>query len=281
MMREPLVHFLLIGVLLFALHGWLKEEDTDNVDSQVINVTKPEVERLITNWKQKTGQSPSAEELKPLVDEYIRRCVYANEALKMGLDKGDPIIRRRLAQKMTFVLDDADELQDPSMDSLRSFYEQNRQQYKRPGSYFFSHIYFRNPADSQRAEKVLDQLKNKTNRFDSAGHFGDPFMLATNYKDASSSFIAREFGRNFARALPDVPVQEWQGPIRSGYGLHLVYISEKGDTEQLPFEEVRPKVKRDYRYKRMKRARAKRFQKLKKRYTIRYSDSVQQLLSAK
>ncbi|MGH8237198.1 MAG: peptidyl-prolyl cis-trans isomerase, partial [Steroidobacteraceae bacterium] len=239
--REPLLHFVLIGALLFAVTA-LRQKHAEHAE---IRITAGEVAQLAAFWATQAQRQPTAEELQGLIEERIDEEVLAREAVRLGLDRDDVIVRRRLAQKMAFVSDDLAVVAEPAEDELREYFNAHRETYTTPDLYALRHVYF-NPeryttldADAQRA---LQRLARGAN----ANEAGDPFMLPRELADVSRDDLARDFGSAFADAVTGSAPGAWSGPVRSPFGVHLVKLESHTPRSTAQFEEVRDGVREAY-----------------------------------
>lgn len=266
--REPLVHFLLAGIVLFAA-STLFERQTSG--SKTIHVTSAEIQRLQDVWSRQYGRNPSSAELQNLIDDYIREEIYYREALASGLDKGDSIIRRRLVEKMEFLSQEVAG-GDPDEAELQTYFQQNRQKFEVPAQIAFSHIFFspsKRGASLQRdAENALNQLRSNKAIHDSETGLGDPFMLQSEYPLQTPDEVKVLFGGEFAAALFSQHGDEWFGPVPSSYGLHLVRIRQLTPAHLPQLAEVRSKVLTDFKNERLQVASERYYSGLRKRYHI-------------
>ena len=257
-LKDPLIAFLILGVILFAVAGLLGGDD----HNRVIDVDAAEVNRLTQQWNAQVGRPPTAEELEGLIESFIEEEIYFREALRLSLDQGDIIVRRRLVQKLNFLTEDIATSQSPSDDQLRAFHNDNAQRYRLPARYSFRHRYFSTDrrADAKAdAEAALEDPEAK----------GDPFMLQRAYAERSERAIGDLFGRPFAAALAALsPAPDWQGPLRSAYGWHLVKLEQAQPATQLPFEEVANRVASDFTVTRREEANAAYYEALRGRYEV-------------
>jgi peptidyl-prolyl cis-trans isomerase C len=247
LLREPLVHFLMIGAVLFALYGMLHSRAEPEEDT--ITVSAAHVALLQEQWLQQSGRSPTQQELQWLIDQYIREEVLYREAKTLGLDRDDTIVRRRIVQKMDFLVADIAALAEPSERELQTFFAAHREQYREPVRLSFTHIYFnpdiRDDHIQQDAEQALTMLRGQKPLSRRAPERGDRFMLSADYAQRTQADVTREFGQAFADQLFVLPLGQWHGPIESGYGLHLVRILERSESTVPEFSTVRAKVKDD------------------------------------
>jgi len=239
LLREPLVHFLLIGVILFLIYGLVNTTPTQNeiiIDDGLIN-------EIVAKWELQRNRQPTLEELTGLVNEFVEQEVLYREALEMNLDHNDEIVKRRLAQKMEFISDGLAESLQPSEEMLKKYFEDNKDKYSRDPVYTISHVYF---SQDKRSDAYID-AKNAL-ELESMEGLGDPLSLPKTYTDASSFAISRDYGTSFANSLDNLEIGKWTGPINSGLGVHLVFIKEKKAGGLYAFEEVNDKVIVDYNF---------------------------------
>jgi peptidyl-prolyl cis-trans isomerase C len=261
--REPLLHFVLIGALLFAVTA-LRQKHSEHAE---IRITAGEVAQLAAFWEAQAQRKPTADELRGLIEERIDEEVLAREAVRLGLDRDDVIVRRRLAQKMAFVSDDLAIVAEPAEDALREYFDAHREAYTTPDLYALRHVYF-NPdrhttldADAQRALQRLTRGAN-------ADDVGDPFMLPRELADVSRDDIARDFGSSFADAVTGSTPGSWSGPVRSPFGVHLVKLESHTPGSTARFEDVRAQVREAYLAEKQRDANAALRAKLRHQYKI-------------
>lgn len=264
--REPLVHFLGLGVAIFGLQAWVVggPGETD----RRIEITRAEVEGLAEMWSRSRGRPPTAEELRGLAADRVREEVLAREAVALGLDRDDVVVRRRLAQKMEFLLEEVASL-EPSEEALRAFFEERADRYAVPGRVSFRHVYFspeRHEDAETSARRALEALRR--GEAEDAGPWGDPLPLEPGFRDLSESDVASLFGDGFARTLGTLDPGRWEGPVRSGYGLHLVRVDARRPARAARLEEVRERVLRDWRHARREELERAAFARLRERYEV-------------
>ena len=269
LLREPLFHFLLLGAGLFALFGLVDDSEGQRTDRIV--VTTGQIQRLAEGWTRTWQRPPTQAELDGLVEDFIREEVFYREALAMGLDRDDLIVRRRLRQKVEFLTDDLAAAVEPTEDELRGYLADNAEQFRIDSSFSFDHVYFnrdrRGDAADRDAEQLLSRLATASSDVDPAA-LGDPLLLPGEYQQASSREIAGRFGGEFAAQLAELPLGRWAGPIESGYGLHLILIRERIDGVVPELENVREAVERDWMAERRKAAGEAFYQGLLARYSV-------------
>jgi parvulin-like peptidyl-prolyl isomerase len=265
--REPLLHFLIAGGLLFAAYGWLSRESADA--PQTVRISVAEVNWLKETWARQWQRPPTEEELRGLVTDYLKEALLAREAAEMGLDENDTVIRRRLAQKMEFLVQDTG-LAEPGDAELRRFYDANRARYQAPARVSFTQLFFRNESD---AKQGLAQLATR-----SPDELGDPSMLERDHAEADAQAVTSQFGDAFSRQVFGLATGQWHGPVASSYGFHLVRISARQDTQPLPYEAARAQVLEDWQRDEQTKAGKRFFAELLKKYDVVVDDSVKPLV---
>ncbi len=277
--KEPLLHFLIIGAVIFVLFSIVNKEE-DTVSENKIVVTAAEIERLGDNWSKKWNRPPTETELKGLVDSYIKEEVYYREALALGLDQNDTILRRRLMQKMEFLSNDLAELNTPDEAALNKYFLDNQEKYKLPARVSFTHIYF---SLDKRGAKAFEDAKNVLSELNTlrASEKGDSFMLEYDFAQETPFEVERLFGKGFAEELFTLGINTWQGPIESGYGLHLVRVSEKVDSRMPELASAIDKVRTDLMFERRQKMNKEIYERFKERYEIVVEDMPKQSGMAK
>lgn len=269
-LAEPLLQFLVLGTLLFLLVSNIQKQNDQQ--SLEITVDKERVALMIMNYRTQTGILPSKQQLDGMIDNYIKEEISYREAKKMGLDKDDEIIRRRLSQKFDFIQTDLTEIPEPSSEELKSFYEENPALFQKEATVSFSHIYFStdetsDSAAKQRAEDVLQQLEQSN--LQRAPEKGDRFPLLYDYTEQSYLDIQQNFGdKPLLQELFNGPVNTWLGPVQSGYGWHLLFISRRDSATEIPFASIREDVKTKYLEAAKATENKKTFDQLSKKYSI-------------
>jgi parvulin-like peptidyl-prolyl isomerase len=268
-LREPLVHFLIGGALLFALDAWSGRDDDD--PSYQVTVGAGQIERLRQAWQAQSGRPPNEQELGALVEDQVREEIFYREAVRRGLDDGDVLVRRRLAQKLSFLIEDLAAVEQPSDDELRRFHQERADRYAEPARLSFRHVFFsrdRRADAAADAGAALASLRLAAASAGRPGSLGDPFMLHSEYAGRSRQEVRELFGPDFAEALFALQGSGWQGPVRSSYGEHLVEVSARADQRTPPFEEVRQSVLRDFQQERREQANAEAYREMRSRYQV-------------
>jgi hypothetical protein len=247
LIREPLVHFLLLGAAVFALSRLVGTESGPR-RADTILVTQGNIDRMIEAFARTWQRPPTTAELRGLVDDYVREEAAYREAVAMGLDLDDTIIRRRLRQKLEFLAHDL-ALAEPTEEQLRAYFDQHGDDFRVDPRASFRHVYLnmdRRGEDAPRdAAELLEKLREGVAPEELTG-LGDPFLLPSAFEDVSETDVARQFGGDFAEQVFDVQPGDWAGPIESGYGLHLVLVERKTPGRRPELSEVRDQVVREW-----------------------------------
>ncbi len=269
--REPLVHFLVLGVLMFGLFALVNDEASSRPPNR-IEITVSNVERLREVWSKQWNRPPTETELKGLIESHLREEILYREGLALGLDQNDTIIRRRIAQKMKFLFEDLADQVKPTHEELKDYFDRNQNQYRFPARFSFTHVYFsvdqRGNSAVPDARRLLAQLQTSDAARLPVSDRGDPFMLQYDFVRKTEQEVAKLFGQRFAEQLLESPEGSWQGPIESGYGLHLVRIHDKVEPRLPELNEVRDRVQTNLVSERRRETNEQVYQRLKARYEI-------------
>jgi hypothetical protein len=270
--REPLLHFFLIGAAIYLLYGYAGEPAEQQADDKQVVITAGQIEWMQTAWQKLWNRLPTQQELDGLVQQYIRETVLYREALAMGLDKDDVVIRRRLAQKVEFLAEDLVALIPPTHEDLQAYFDEHRQRYQEPLAYTFTQIFFdpdkREDATLDDAEKVKAALMARSDAEADVGEFGDSFMLQNYYPENTRTDIQKLFGGGFADSVTELAQGQWHGPVLSGYGVHLVYVHDVSEPPAPVFTELRDRVIQDWDTDKREELNEQFYAGLRERYTI-------------
>src|SRR5208283_3637711 len=246
-LREPLVHFLFIGIVVFAVYAYMHRGRGGVESSKQIVLSLDELQQMDTYFVSQWHRQPTPAEFQAMVEDKVREKVLYREALAMGLDKDDTIVERRMAQKMQFLAEDVAAAHEPSTAELNAWFEKNSSKFALPSRYSFRHLYFspdkRGKNAQDDAAKALTKIAGQPEDSKLAVSLADPFMFQDYYGDRAPEALAKEFGPQFAVALEKVKPGSWQGPIESGYGWHLVFVDTVVPGRIPALEEIEPDVK--------------------------------------
>jgi peptidyl-prolyl cis-trans isomerase C len=269
-LREPLLHFLVAGAVIFAVYDLLNPLAGRTARADQIVLTKDDLRQLAVVWLAQGRALPTADEMRALVEQKVREEILSREAVALGLDKDDEIIRRRLAQKMDFLAADVAALQDPRETELRAWFAQNSGQFALPPRVSFRHLYFsfdRGPGAHEAAAAALAKIADQPAAAAETAA-ADPFMFRDYYADRAPDQVTKEFGPDFTKALFQLEPAAWQGPIRSGYGWHLVFVDATEPGRIPAFEEVEPDIKSAWLDQKQREIQRTAFAAMRARYTV-------------
>lgn len=256
--REPLVHFLAAGVLIFAV----MPGGVNNADRTII-VTQAQATRLATLWSQTWQRPPRPDELDGLIRDYIKEEIYYREALRLELDEDDAVVRRRLRSKMEYLAISSAENAEPKDSDLQAWLDTNAARYAPDALYSFDQVYA--GADAGRATAMLAELRRGAD----AATSGDAISLPRAVQNAPLSEVSRQFGEGFATALTARNPGDWVGPVESGFGQHLVRIRRVTVPRPPRLADVRQQVENDWRVANRRDREARAYQALLSSYDIR------------
>ena len=270
--REPLLHFLLIGALLFGIYSWMNRGRIGIEPSKQIAITLDDLRIMDAYFESQWHRPPTPQEFQAMVEDKIREEVLYREGLAMGLDKDDTIVKRRMAQKVQFLAEDVAAAHEPSTTELKAWFDRNTQKFALPSRYSFRHIYFspdkRGKNAQNDAAEALTSLTRQPEDSKIAMSLGDNFMFQDYYGDRAPSAIAKEFGPQFAVALEKLKPGSWQGPVESGYGWHLVFVDTVIPGRIPAFEEMEPDVKTAWLAEQKSTAWQKAYADMRAKYTV-------------
>jgi hypothetical protein len=266
--REPLVHFLLLGATVFFVFDRFRTEP--RVGEEQIIVSAGKVEHLAAIFSRTWQRPPTRAELEGLIDDYVREEVAYREGKQLGLDQDDTIIRRRIRQKLDFVAEDLANEFEPSNEELVAYFDQHQEEYRVDPNLSFRHVFFNPELHEGRLEQdaaeVLDALRSDPQI--AVEELGDRTLLEYRYEDVSQADITNLLGGEFASAAIGLEPRSWHGPIPSAYGFHLVYV-EKREPGRLPeFDAVRQNVLLEWQHQHRQKLTEDFYQGLLKKYSI-------------
>jgi hypothetical protein len=271
LLREPLVHFVVLGSVLFGAYAFLDRDRGGEAAPTEIRLTVDDLAQLMMVFESKWRRPPSQDEFNAMVEDRIREDVLYREALALGLDKDDTIVRRRMAQKMQFLAEDVAAAREPATEELRSWFAENGDLFALPGRASFRHLYFSTDRRGERARDdaadSLVALAGEPEDSAVAVSLADPFMFQDYYGDRTPQEIGREFGPEFAQTVAKLEPGSWQGPVQSGYGWHLVFVDTVIPGRVPAFEEVESDVKTAWLGEQNAEAWRKAYEEMRAKYT--------------
>lgn len=277
-LKEPLLHFLLLGAGLFLL---FRVVGGDSEAPKEITISEARVEALAESFARTWMRPPTAQELAGLVDDYVKEEIFYREAIIMGLDRDDTVIRRRLRQKLEFISDDVAASAEPGDTELQAYLSQHAEKFVQPGRLSFEQVYFSSEKRGESArrdtEKLLAELSSASAAVDIV-EAGDPTLLPTSLSAATPQEIANAFGEEFALQVEEAPVAQWSGPIQSSFGWHAVRVDERATSTTPTLEEIRPIVLREWQVEQRQKLSDAFYQALRDQYEVRVEGELGELL---
>jgi hypothetical protein len=242
---------MIIGACVYLLYGLYGQQDRDIEErDRTLTVTAGEVAWLEEAWAKRWNRPPTQAERQGLIKQYVRETVLYREALAMGLDKDDTIVRRRLAQKLEFLSQDLIRPSPPTEEELLAYFESHLDRYRAPDLITLTQIFFdpdkRDAQALEEAEIVKVKLEALPQPPPDSRDFGDSFMLQSYYPERSETELAKLFGGGFAQSVFDLKPEQWHGPVLSGYGVHLVYVHQRQVAPSPTFSQVEERVRQDW-----------------------------------
>jgi hypothetical protein len=271
LLREPLIHFLLIGAALFGIYHFA-QRGSSSAPSQEIRLSLDELAQLALLFQSQWRRDPTAEEFDRMVENKVQGEILYREALAMGLDKDDEIVKRRMAQKMQFLAEDVAAAREPTGAELKSWFEKHNARFAQPPRLSFRHLYFspdrRGVRAKEDAAKALAKLAGQREDFKLAASLADPFMFQEYYRDRAPEYLGKEFGPQFALSVAKLAPGSWQGPIESGFGWHLVFVDTVIPGRVPDFEEIESDVKTAWLGEQKAQAWDKAYKEMRANYTV-------------
>ncbi|MGD8439011.1 MAG: peptidyl-prolyl cis-trans isomerase, partial [Holophagae bacterium] len=270
-LRHPAFHIIVLGVLVAVAILVLRGAPTGEESRRVV-VTGSDVLQLRAGFVRTWQRQPTDAELRGLVERHIRQEVLYREALARGYDRDDPVVRQAMQQKMEFLAAAQGGQGPPTDDEIEAYFALRREKYRLPAVVSLAQVYINSDAGQgpaeQRAEELLARLERDDPGPDELAVLGDSIMLSPTYDNVTENELASIFGRDFADAVVALEPGSWRGPIRSGYGLHLVKVTRRRAGRVPSWTEVRPSVVRDMEYEATTAAKEQLYQELVQTYRI-------------
>ena len=264
LLREPLLHFLLLGGVLFAIFG--RGGSTAGVDDRQIVVREADIDRLAAGFSRTWHRPPAADELHAQVEDFIREEVLYRTALALGLDKDDTIVRRRLRQKMEFLFEDT--VPQPQEAELRAYLRAHPDKFRNQPLISFRQVFVSMNRGSTAEADARQILARLVSAAPGVADGGDTLLLGEEFSRTPLERIAALFGEEFAQAIAQAASGTWVGPLRSAYGLHLVLVTAVEPAMLPPFAQLRPEVEREWFAERRAAAQAAQYQALRAGYRV-------------
>jgi hypothetical protein len=268
LLREPLLQFLALGAMLFALYGLPGKRSAEAPAKIVVSASR--IANLGDGFARTWQRPPNEQELQGLIEDYVRDEVFYREGRAAGLDRDDVIIRRRVRQKMEFLAEDMS-APEPSDEQLAAYLASNPERFRAEDQITFHQVFLSATRRANTMESDSKQVGSVLARADGAldvTALGDPFLLGEEFRGVSPSKLTSIFGEDFSKRIAAMETGRWQGPVSSGFGQHFVFISEWVSGNLPPLDAVRPVVHREWANARRLEAELKLYASLRNRYEI-------------
>ena len=259
--KEPILHFLLIGVAIFVVYGLVAPHGKDTAR---IVVSQAMVDNMIREHQARWQRPPSEQELAGLVEAYVHDEILYREGTALGLERDDPVIKRRVRQKLEVIAEEEQGRDAPTDAELAAYLAAHAGRFTRPGTVSFEQIFL--PATAKPAE--VEAIRASAARGAAPAHLSQPSMLPPRAVDVSQDLVARDFGAAFATEIAKLPPNEWAGPVRSSFGLHLVRVTMSTPAAVPPLNDVRAAVAREWENERRVGALSESYKKMRSHYEV-------------
>jgi parvulin-like peptidyl-prolyl isomerase len=265
LLREPMLHFLLIGILLFATYQWMAPGDS--AGNRIV-VTQGVVDDLVTQHVAARGREPSAAELNHLIESYVHDEILYREGVKLGLDRDDIVVKRRVRQKIEVIAEEDASTRAPTDGDLSAYLVGNQVRFAQPAILTFEQVFLGDSTSSPEVVQAVAVTRAALRNGTDPEELGKPTLLPLRMTETPADLVARDFGASFAAALEKVPVGEWVGPIDSSFGAHYVRLSERTPAVAPQLAAVRDHVVREWENERRQRARNEAYARMREGYEV-------------
>jgi hypothetical protein len=264
LLREPMLHFLVLGVALFAVYRWTAPGDADGR----IVITEGVVDDLVAQHVAARGREPSVTELSRVIESYVRDEILYREGVRLGLDRDDLVVKRRVRQKIEMITEEEAATRAPTDADLAAYLAANGARFVQPAILSFQQVFLgesvADPDVVHAAAVVQQALRNGVD----AAELGVPTLLPQRMTRTPADLVARDFGAGFAAAIEQLPVGEWAGPIDSSFGAHYVRVSARTPAVTPSLAAVRDQVVREWENERRERSRTDTYARMRAGYAV-------------
>jgi hypothetical protein len=267
-LKEPLIHFLLLGLLIFFAYDWLAGKGSAPGE---IFISRGQQQNLLNTFSRTWQRPPTPQEYQGLLQDYLRLEIAYRESMSMGLDQDDIVIRRRLRQKLELLAEDVASLVAPEDQQLQTYLDENIEEFMVEPRISLRQVYISRDRRGSAAEQDAQELLQRITTDGPNGDFevfGDPLPLPSDIRNLRESEVARLFGSVFTDGLKVLATGHWSGPVESGFGLHLVFIEERMAGRAPDLTEVREAVQREWLSQRRTETVDGLYERLAENYTI-------------
>jgi hypothetical protein len=266
LLGEPMLHFLLIGIALFAAYQWMSPVDSDG---RRIVITQGVVDDLVSQHVAARGREPSATELNHLIESYVRDEVLYREGVKLGLDRDDIVVKRRVRQKIELIEEEHGSTGTPTDADLSAYLAAHPTRFVQPAILTFEQVFLGQPTASPGVVQAVAVAHQALRNGADPAELGTPTLLPHQVTRTPADLVARDFGASFTAVLERVPVGEWVGPVDSSFGAHYVRVSDRTPAVAPQLAAVRDHLVREWENERRQRARNDAYTKMRGEYQVR------------
>jgi hypothetical protein len=265
LLGEPMLHFLLIGIALFSAYRWMSPAESGG---RRIVITQGVVNDLVTQHVAARGREPSSSELNHLIESYVREEILYREGVKLGLERDDAVVKRRVRQKIEVIAEEDASTRAPTDADLSAYLAANQARFAQPAILTFEQVFLGHPASGPGVVRAAAVTREALRKGADPEEVGKPTLLPYRMTRTPADLVARDFGASFAAALEKAPVGEWVGPIDSSFGAHYVRVSDRTPAVAPQLAAVRDQVVREWENERRQRARNDAYGKMRGEYQV-------------
>jgi hypothetical protein len=265
LLGEPMLHFVLIGIALFGAYRWVSSDDSGG---RRIAITQGVVDDLVTQHVAARGREPSTTELNHLIESYVRDEILYREGVKLGLERDDVVVKRRVRQKIELIAEEDASTRAPTDADLSSYLTANQARFVQPAILTFEQVFLGQPTSDSGVVHAVALTREGLRSGADPEKLGKPTLLPYRMTLTPADLVARDFGASFAAALERVPVGEWVGPIDSSFGAHYVRVLDRTPAVAPQLTAVRDQVVREWENERRQRARNDAYTKMRGEYQV-------------
>lgn len=265
LLTEPMLHFAVIGVALFA--GYRQVAPNESSGRRVV-VTDGVVRDLVTQHVAARGREPSPIEINQLIESWVHDEILYREGVALGLDRDDAVVKRRVRQKFEIIAEEDAVTRTPTDADLSAYLANNPARFTQPAILTFEQVFLGTPGSAPDVVRIAAVTGDSLRRGANPEALGRPTLLARRMRNTPADLVAREFGDAFAKALERAPVGEWSGPVESSFGAHYVRVSQRTPAAVPELRAVRDQVIREWENDRRQRARVEAYARMRKGYDV-------------
>ena len=265
LLGEPMLHFLLIGIAFFGAYRWMSPGDPSG---RRIVITQGVVDDLVTQHVAARGREPSTTELNHLIESYLRDEILYREGVRLGLERDDIVVKRRVRQKIEMIAEEDASTRAPTDAELSAYLVANQARFVQPAIVSFEQVFIAAATSGRRVVHAVAVTREALRKGADSEELGQPTLLPHRMTRTPADLVARDFGGSFAAALEKVPVGEWVGPIDSSFGAHYVRVSDRTPAVAPQLAAVRDHVVREWENERRQRARNDAYTKMRGGYQV-------------